>query len=285
MSFNDADTFSFDKLADPEVLGVMNGGTIWDAPPMNPSANSNTAAQVMGMPIQAELTQLCASDTTDGVYEESGDDLDEISQSPLLESRDTAANLRKSVDDLEQHHHLAKILTETTTHIPQRLYQPRGATEREKYVNTAKLSSPIMFYAEKPSELGIALEDILQKNSRRLSDRDDFVFEGGSRSISLRIEWPGYRPWNCQLLTKNYRKTPGPITKEKLAKNLATCIRRFIQKTHRGNMEADPVPNPMWRISADGVKFEDIILVSLNHVSQGSWQPQLRLRRRAQGRA
>lgn len=49
MSFNDADTFSFDKLADPEVLGVMNGGTIWDAPPMNPSANSNTAAQVMGM--------------------------------------------------------------------------------------------------------------------------------------------------------------------------------------------------------------------------------------------
>lgn len=55
-------------------------------------------------------------------------------------------------------------------------------------MNTAKLSSPIMFYAEKPSELGIALEDILQKNSRRLSDRDDFVFEGGSRSISLRIE-------------------------------------------------------------------------------------------------
>jgi hypothetical protein len=27
------------------------------------------------------------------------------------------------------------------------------------------------------------------------------------------------------------------------------------------------------------VKFEDLVLVSLHHVSQGSWQPQLRLRR------
>lgn len=186
---------------------------------------------------------------------------------------------------MEQDLQLAIIPTETTIYVPQRLYQPRGETEREKYVNTAKLSSPIVFYAEKPSELGIALEEILKKKSRRLRDRDDLVFEGGSRSFSLRLEWPGYRPWNCQLLTRNYRKTKGPITKEKLAKNLATCIRRFIQKTHRGNMEADPVPNPMWRISADGIKFEDIILVSLNHVSQGSWQPELRLRRQAQGRA
>lgn len=55
-------------------------------------------------------------------------------------------------------------------------------------MNTVKLSSPIMFYAEKPSELGMALEDILKKNSRRLSDRDDLVFEGGSRSISYEFE-------------------------------------------------------------------------------------------------
>lgn len=150
-------------------------------------------------------------------------------------------------------------------------------------MHKANLSAPITFYVEKPYELGIALEEILKKNSSRLIDRDDLVFEGCSRSISLRIEWPGYRPWTCQLPIRDYRKTPGPITRAKLAKNLANCIRRFIQKTHRNNMEADP--NPMWRISADGIKFEDLILVSLNHVSQGSWQPQLRLRRQMQGKA
>lgn len=83
---------------------------------------------------------------------------------------------------------LAIIPTETTTRVPQILYRPRGKAEREKYVQKAKLSSPIMFNAEKPSELGIALEEILKKNSKRLSDRDDLVFEGGNRSISLRIE-------------------------------------------------------------------------------------------------
>lgn len=210
-----------------------------------------------------------ASGSTEGVYEDSGSDLSEISQSPLLESRDTG--------DLQ----FAIIPTETATYVPQRLYQPRGETEREKYVHTAILSSPILFYAEKPSELGIALEEILKKNSRRLSDRDDLVFEGGGRTISVRIEWPGYPPWNCQLPTRDYRKTPGPITKAKLAKNLATCIRRFIQKMATHCMEAQS--DPMWRISPRHITFEDLTLVSLNHVSQGSWQPQLRLRRQMRG--
>ncbi|KAG1750050.1 hypothetical protein EDD22DRAFT_916690 [Suillus occidentalis] len=225
---------------------------------MNSFANSNTVAQVMEMPIRAELTQLYAPDTTDGVYEEFRDDLDEISQSPLLKIRDTAANDHLNLRKPDRQ--LVIIPTETITY----------STEREKYVNTAKLSPPIMFYAEKPSELGIALEDILKKNSRRLSDRDDLVFEGGSRSISLRIE-------------KTIARHQAPLLKKNLQKTLLPGIRRFIQKTHRGNMEADP--NPMWRISADGIKFEDIILVSLNHVSQGSWQPQLRVRRQAQDRA
>lgn len=31
MSFNDANAFSFDKLTDPEVPELLNGGTIWVA--------------------------------------------------------------------------------------------------------------------------------------------------------------------------------------------------------------------------------------------------------------
>ncbi|KAG1869525.1 hypothetical protein F4604DRAFT_887944 [Suillus subluteus] len=278
MTFNNANTFSFDKVATPEVPGLLNGGTFLVASPGDRtlhgnvshlfflSSKSSCSAGFLGLP-QRPTSELDwdAFDTTDGVYEDSGSDLNEISQSPLvLESRDTG---------------LAIIQAET---VPQRLYQPRGKTELEKYVHTANLSSPILFYAEKPSELGVALEEILKNNSRRLGDRDDLVFEGGGRTISVRIEWPGYRRWNCQLPTRDYRKTPGPITKAKLAKNLATCIRRFIQKMANQPMsEADS--DPMWMISPHHIKFEDLVLVSLDHVSQGSWQPRLRLRQQMRG--
>ena len=37
--------------------------------------------------------------------------------------------------------------------------------------------------------------------------------------------------------------------------------------------------NRRWRVGGtNGIKLEDLILVSMHHVSRGSWQPQLRLR-------
>lgn len=97
-------------------------------------------------------------------------------------------NSEKPVGGFEQDLQLSMVPAEIAICVPQRVYQPRGETEREKYVHTANLSLPILFYTEKPFELGIALEEILQKKSRRLSDRDDLVFEGGGQSISVRIE-------------------------------------------------------------------------------------------------
>lgn len=34
-----------------------------------------------------------------------------------------------------------------------------------------------------------------------------------------------------------------------------------------------------WEVGIQHIKVEDLILVSLHHVSKGSWQPQFRLRR------
>ncbi|KAG2113167.1 uncharacterized protein F5147DRAFT_790523 [Suillus discolor] len=220
MSFNNANAFSFDKLATPEVPRSLNGGTIWLASPDNRTLAGNsprsagfleqsprptsellldwdTLSTLMTfdgcVPLpkcDCEVQQLHVSGITDGVYGDYMNDLNETSQLPPLESRDTVeSSLNKRVDDSEQDLQLAIVPLETATCacVPQRLYQPRGETEREKYVQAAILSSPILFYAEKPHELGIALEEIL-KNSRCLSDRDDLVFEGGGRSISVRLE-------------------------------------------------------------------------------------------------
>ena len=34
-----------------------------------------------------------------------------------------------------------------------------------------------------------------------------------------------------------------------------------------------------WKVGRQHIEVEDLILVSLHHVSKGSWQPQFRLRR------
>ncbi|KAG1907709.1 uncharacterized protein F5891DRAFT_974371 [Suillus fuscotomentosus] len=291
MSFHNANTFSF---AHPEVPRSLNGGTVWLASPDNRTlaGNSPRSAGFLEQsppPTSEPLLDWDAFSTLMRAFEDRvvyGDyvnDLDETSQLPPLESRDTAeSSLNERVDDSEQELQLAIVPIETATSacIPQRLYQPRGETEREKYVQAANLSLPILFCAEKSHELGVALEEIL-KNSRCLSDRDDPVFEGGGQFISVRLEWPGYPPWSYQLPTRDCRKIRGPITKAKLAKKLATCIRKFIEKMAIHRMEADS--DPMWRISPRHIKFEDLILISLIHVSQGSWQPKLQLRRQMRG--
>lgn len=42
-------------------------------------------------------------------------------------------------------------------------------------------------------------------------------------------QWPGYQPWSRQIPTKDFRSPPGPITRAKLAKNVAKCVERFLE--------------------------------------------------------
>ena len=91
------------------------------------------------------------------------------------------------------------------------------------------------------------------------------------------MQWPGYRQWSRQIPTKDFRSPPQPITLAKLAKNVAKCVQRFMADRKGAPQEEDA--DPRWRIG-DGpndVKLDDLVLVSIHHVSLGSWQPQLRL--------
>ena len=42
-------------------------------------------------------------------------------------------------------------------------------------------------------------------------------------------QWPGYLPWSKQIPTLDFKTPKGPITRAKLAKNIAICIRRFAE--------------------------------------------------------
>ncbi|KAJ3878912.1 hypothetical protein F5051DRAFT_427781 [Lentinula edodes] len=184
--------------------------------------------------------------------------------------------------------------------IPQPMYKPHTISDQRRYVNEVELDRPIYFWMENPSECGISLSDALHSRVRRLLDREQTVFEGRGPSVSIRLEWPGYRQWSRQIPTKDFRTPPGPITKAKLAKNVAKCVQRFISVglffsvaeslyltlyvQERQNQALEDESDSRWRVGLIGtgedfIKLEDLILVSMHHVSMGSWQPQLRLSR------
>ncbi|KAK0488902.1 hypothetical protein IW261DRAFT_1442193 [Armillaria novae-zelandiae] len=168
--------------------------------------------------------------------------------------------------------------------VPQIMYKPHTSSDRRRYVEEVNLDPPIYFWVQDPSECGLALSDALHSRVRRLIDRDEPMFKDRGPSVSVRIEWPGYRPWSRQIPARDFRTPPCPITRSKLAKNVAKCVQRFIQERQGVPMEDDSSPD--WRVGTQQnmIRVEDLVLVSLHHVSMGSWQPHLRLRRPLQHR-
>jgi len=163
--------------------------------------------------------------------------------------------------------------------IPQPMYKPHTTSDRKRYVEEVELEAPIYFIVEHSDQYGISLHDALHSRVKNLLNRERVVFEGRGPSVSIRLEWPGYRQWSRQIPTKDFRSPPGPITIAKLAKNVAKCVQRFM--LDRKVLPMEDGSDERWRIGdrPNDIKLEDLMLVSIHHVSLGSWQPHLRLRR------
>lgn len=167
-------------------------------------------------------------------------------------------------------------VTGTTIYIPQSIYQPYTEADRVRYIEKADLKEPIIFKTAHPDQWGIALDDALKAKMKDLHDKDDNMFENCGPSVSIRLQWPGYRAWTKQIPTMDFKSPKGPITRAKLAKNIANCVKRFIEEKEKERMEMEA--DRRWRVGTRYIRMEDLILVSLHHISKGSWQPQLRLR-------
>jgi hypothetical protein len=159
--------------------------------------------------------------------------------------------------------------------VPQKRYKPHTSSDRRRYVEEVQLEPSIFFYMSKPDELGIPLRDALHGRFAKLVGRDEPMFQERGPSISVRLNWPGYQPWSRQIPTRDFRNPPGPITRSKLAKNVAKSVARFIVEHQGRPMEEDG--EPIWAVGARKIEVTDLVLVRLDHVSKGSWQAQLQL--------
>ncbi|KAF9223067.1 hypothetical protein BS17DRAFT_151481 [Gyrodon lividus] len=161
--------------------------------------------------------------------------------------------------------------------VTQTIYQPSSQGDKNRYVSLATLCRPIIFYAADSPEWGIPLQNLLSRQPAGLLGGDEPAFVSCGPSVSIRLQWPGYRPYHKQIQTKDYTPAHRPITKAKLAKLVAKWIRSFMESMGKERLEVGS--DRRWKVGPRSIKIEDLILVSLHHVSQGSWQPQLRLRR------
>jgi len=159
--------------------------------------------------------------------------------------------------------------------VPQKRYKPHTSSDRRRYVDEVVLEGPTHFYMQKPDEVGIPLRDAMHGRFARLVQRDDPMFQERGPSISVRINWPGYQPWSRQIPTRDFRNPPEPMTRAKLAKNVAKSVARFIAE-HKGRpMEEDG--DPAWVVGPGKIDVFDLVLIRLDNVSKGSWQVELQL--------
>ncbi|KAG8220889.1 hypothetical protein J3R82DRAFT_2388 [Butyriboletus roseoflavus] len=168
------------------------------------------------------------------------------------------------------------MLCGTNDFVPQTVYQPYTEADRKRYIRDVELKETIFFHTDDSSELGVSLDDALKQKLGHLNGKDHRMFNDCGPSVSIRIQWPGYAPWSKQIPTMDFKTPKGHITRAKLAKNIATCVSRFAADMQEKPMEAES--DIRWKIGEQHIKVGDLILVSLHHVSKGSWQPQLRLR-------
>jgi hypothetical protein len=78
--------------------------------------------------------------------------------------------------------------------VPQRMYKPHTGSDRRRYVEEVRLSPPIIFEVEHPTEWGITLDDALKSRTKRLLDKDALMFEGCGPSVSIRLEVRSHIP-------------------------------------------------------------------------------------------
>ncbi|EKM50443.1 uncharacterized protein PHACADRAFT_263741 [Phanerochaete carnosa HHB-10118-sp] len=160
--------------------------------------------------------------------------------------------------------------------VPQRTYRPNTQSDRRRYVEEVDLEMPIMFFTQHPDGCGINCKDAINSRFSRLHGRDDSMFQNRGPSVSIRINWPGYTPWSRQIPTRDFRSPPGPITRSKLAKNVAKTVLRFLDEKKDKPVEDEA--DPKYKVAH--ITIDQIDIVGLQHVSMGSWQAHLRLRPR-----
>jgi len=95
-------------------------------------------------------------------------------------------------------------------------------------------------------------------------DQNDRVlnYGGVGGAVSCRLNFSGREIAKSKISTTNYKDVPEPITKKKLASEVAKLVERHIETIRA-------------QVDCSDITFETLVLTKICHVSKASWQPDL----------
>ncbi|KAH9986941.1 hypothetical protein BJV77DRAFT_806792 [Russula vinacea] len=155
------------------------------------------------------------------------------------------------------------------TVVPQSIYWD-GQGQRD-----VRLNMPIFFVHEERRILGLRLAQARRGNVEGLLDGRAPALVGDCKTTSIRIKWPGYNAWTGEITTREASPAQNTITLETLAESVADAVRQFLEIG-----AGQQCGLPAWRVGGQGgITANEIILIGLIQITEGSWQPILQLER------
>ncbi|GJE92888.1 hypothetical protein PsYK624_090460 [Phanerochaete sordida] len=156
------------------------------------------------------------------------------------------------------HNQLPIALSPGVMVIPQKIY-----TERSGLFETpASVVFPVPVNLQYAAARAYANEPAFQARvATSAADRLKFT---------LRIEWPGYRPWNSAIQGRERDNGADPVHLWVLVERIANAVKKFLHE----NKEHEP---PVNGLDVKDISLDRLVLLELRQVSAGSWQPVLAL--------
>ncbi|KAI0277836.1 hypothetical protein BGY98DRAFT_1186968 [Russula aff. rugulosa BPL654] len=165
------------------------------------------------------------------------------------------------------------IVRDVGTVVPQSLWSPPTTTDAQRY-SIASLNMPIFFIQRDRTTLGLPLNQAATGNCSAILNAHQTAPVGDCHTTFIRIMWPGYNEWSTQIMMRDQTPAHNTIPIESLAARVARAVCRLLQ-----NSSGHQCMSPNWTVGRGGITADDIILVGLIQVIQGSWQPILQLNR------
>lgn len=164
-----------------------------------------------------------------------------------------------------------QVIRATGTVVPQQRWVPRN-------LQYESLRPPI-FFVQRNGELGLRLDQAAGGNCMSLqgASQPAPLGEASSTHAQIRINWRGYSSWDAQIMIRTQTQEQEIMPLERFVRHVAKKVQNFMREA--AGRQPNNNDEPRWYIRPGGITPDDVVLIGVVHVSQGSWMPILQLNR------
>lgn len=155
--------------------------------------------------------------------------------------------------------------------VPQQLWAPQGQGDRRRYVDQAQFRMPI-FFVNRNGSLGVP---VMHAAAGHMQLRDAYLPPSlmDKTTAKIRIGWPGYAPSEQQVQLRDQTPAKNPIPFDRFVKHVGSRVRQFLT-----DRERLPVQQAFrWMVGHGNIISDEVMLIGIVQVSEGSWMPILQL--------